>query len=367
MFKEMFFWLCLVALIAINSVSQPVTTVRTATEYYYPLGTTSYYAGSPNCGKWLEPDYTKGGCYTTGYYHLGFDMWNSSVAAGHPVYAMESGRVIGFSSNGWGTGNSAVLLTFSTASGTNYVSLYGHLNTSSIRVSVGDILNAGTKIGELGTFSPPHVHLSIWPNKTTIPTGPFGRYDVKYHDEPQGMTSPIPWITSTGSIAKCQNGGSAYYKPFGGNPVHPQGTLFTVKGDPAPSTVYVLWGGQTRGISSASLLYQLYGVGKGFDFRDVMQISMAEFNTYAHGAVLNSPLPGNGRNEPEGRLIQQWGTPEISIVTDNGKRRPFASAEAFLNLGYQFLQCRRSIGLRFLPSWTTYNILSFLLTFKARK
>jgi hypothetical protein len=149
-----------------------------------------------------------------------------------------------------------------------------------------------------------------------------------------GTVDPTSWITSSSSAAKCQNGGSNYYYPNGATPSHPNGTLLTVKGD--PNTVYVLYNGQTRGITSASLLYQLYGVGRGFDFRDVIQISQVEFNAYSHGTALTAPLPGNGRSQPDGRLIQQWGSQEISIVTDSGYRRPFASAEAFLNLGYQF-------------------------------
>jgi len=151
----------------------------------------------------------------------------------------------------------------------------------------------------------------------------------------RGTSNPITWITVTNSSVKCQNGASAYYRPGGGAPNHPNGTLFTVKGDAQPGTVYVLVNGQTSGIPSADLFYKLYGVGHGFDFRDVLQISMTEFNTYSHGAVLNSPLPMNGRNEPDGRLIKQWGGGEISIVTNNGQRRAFTSAEAFLNLGYQ--------------------------------
>lgn len=54
------------------------------------------------------------------------------------------------------------------------------------------------------------------------------------------------------------------------------------------------------------------------------------------GAVVNSPLPGNNHSQPDGRIIQQSGGVELSIVTDNGFRKPFASATAFLNLGYQF-------------------------------
>lgn len=322
--------------------AQQVTTTMTVTGYYYPLGTTNFYTGRPNCGTYLQPDASKGGCYQpAGVYHIGFDMFNASSAMRNPVYAMESGKVIYIDPGSSWTYNStsdntAVFIAFSTASGTNYVSLYGHLLRSSIRVRKDDIVNAGTKIGELGYWDPPHIHLGIWPNRSTLPPSPWGREDMRYYPDPRGTSDPLAWITGTNSSSKCQNGGSAYYRPGGRTPVHPQGTLFTVKGDPQTGTVYVLHNGQTRGIPSAELLYKLYGVGRGFDFRDVLQISMEEFNTYQHGPVLNSSLPMNGRNEPDGRLIKQHGGSEISIVTNNGQRRPFASAEAFLNLGYQF-------------------------------
>lgn len=332
-------------LLAIGILAQSVTTNRTSTGYYYPLGITNYYTGCPNNGgTYLGPDSSLGGCYTWNYYHIGFDMFNSGTAMYTPVYAMESGKVIYIDPNSSWTynanisNNTAVFISFSTGSGTSYVAVYGHLLRSSVRVSVGDIVNAGTKIGELGYWSPPHLHLGVWPNRSTLPPSPWGRDSINNYPTSYGTTSPLSWITTTNSSAKCQNGGSVYYHPGGGTPVHPQGTLFTVKNDPnyPAGTVYVLYNNQTRPISSASLLYQLYGVGRGFDFRDVIQISLDEYNSYAHGAVLTSSLPYNGRNQPDGRLIQQWGGSEISIVTNNGYRRPFASAEAFLNLGYQF-------------------------------
>lgn len=334
----------LLVISASMAMGQQVTTLRTSTGYYYPLGTTSYYTSCPNNGgSYLGPDSSKGGCYTFGYYHIGFDMFKSGTSMNDPVFAMESGKVIHIDPNSsWtyssASNNTAVFISFSTGSGTNYVAVYGHLLRSSVRVQVDDIVNAGTKIGELGYWSPPHLHLGIWPNRTNLPPSPWGRDSISNHPHPYGTSSPLTWITTSNSSAKCQNGGSVYYRPGGGTPTHPQGTLFTVKNDPnnSPGTVYVLYNNQTRPISSATLLYQLYGVGRGFDFRDVIQISLAEYNTYAHGPVLTSPLPSNGRNAPDGRLIQQWGGSEISIVTNGGYRRPFASAEAFLNLGYQF-------------------------------
>lgn len=332
----------IIAFAGMNAFGQAVTTTTTVTGYYYPLGYTDYFTGCPfNGGTYLGPDSSRGGCYTPGMYHLGFDMFKSGTAMNNPVFAIDSGKVIYIDpGTSWTynttSNNTAVFISFSTGSGTNYVAVYGHLLRSSVRVQVGDIVNAGTKIGELGYWSPPHLHFGVWANRTTLPPAPWGRESMTYYADPRGTSNPITWMTSTSSSAKCQNGGSAYYRPGGTTPRHPNGTLFTVKGDSQPGTVYVLVNGQTRAIPSADLLYRLYGVGHGFDFRDVMQISMTEFNTYSHGAVLNAPLPMNGRNEPDGRLIKAWGGSEISIVTNNGQRRPFASAEAFLNLGYQF-------------------------------
>jgi murein DD-endopeptidase MepM/ murein hydrolase activator NlpD len=73
----------------------------------------------------------------------------------NPVFAMESGKVLYIDHNSSWTYNStrdntAVFVSFSTGSGTSYVALYGHLLRSSVRVQVGDIINAGTKIGEIG-------------------------------------------------------------------------------------------------------------------------------------------------------------------------------------------------------------------------
>lgn len=330
------------------SVGQLVTTTQTSTGYFYPLGTTDYKqnCSQGNGGTWLGPDGSKlGGCYPSGYYHLGFDMFNSSTAVNTPVYAAATGQVIYVDPNnswtyipGSTTDNTAVFISSSTGSGTNYVMVYGHLLRSSLRVQSGDIVTAGTQLGVVGYWNPTHVHLGIWPNFSTLPPDPWGRDIMAHYADPHGTNDPLIWVTSSSSSAKCQNGGTAYYHPNSGTPVHPHGTLFTVKNDPNnPSgTVYVLYNGVTYGIPSVSLLNALYGNGRGFDFRDVIQISLSEYNLYAHGGTLNSSLPNNGKNEPDGRLIQQWGGMEISIVSKNGTRRPFASATAFLNLGYQF-------------------------------
>jgi hypothetical protein len=90
-----------------------------------------------------------------------------------------------------------------------------------------------------------------------------------------------------------------------------------------------------RPIPTAARLYELYGPGRGFGFQDVITVSTTEMNQYTLGSTVNSALSGNGRSQPDGRLIKQWGSGEVALVTDNGNRRVF-SGEAFLRLGYSF-------------------------------
>lgn len=341
---------CLLLIITVTTcgLAQQVTTTQTSAGYFYPLGTTTFNqnCSQNNGGTWLGPDSSiRGGCYLNGFYHLGFDMFNSLTAVSTPVYAAATGQVILIDPgsswtalSGPATDNTAVFVSSSTGSGASYVMVYGHLLRSAVRVQTGDIVTAGTQLGVLGYWNPPHVHLGIWPNTGNVPPSPWGRDVMTNYANPHGATDPLIWITSSGSSATCQNGGAAYYHPNGGTAFHPHGTLFTVKNDPTnpAGTVYVLYNGVTYGIPTPSLLNTLYGNGRGFGFRDVLQISPSEYNLYSHGGTLNSPLPNNGKSQPDGRLIQQWGGTEISIVSSNGTRRPFASAEAFLNLGYQF-------------------------------
>lgn len=269
-------------------------------------------------------------------------MFNQYTAVGTAVFAHSTGTVIEIQSSGWGStngvNNKAIYTLNRAANGTPFVALYGHLLSSSVKVQVGDVVTAGTQIATIGYWaSAAHVHLGMWPNYSSMPPAPHAIAANSAYPNTYGTTDPLGWITSTASAPKCQNGGTVYYLPNGQVPQHPNGTLFTVKNDPwnAAGTVYVLYKGAARPISSASVLWQLYGTGRGFDFRDVIQVSQSEALKYAPGLVVNSALPSNGRNAPDGRLIQQWGGSEISIVSD-GTRRPFASAEAFLNLGYQF-------------------------------
>jgi hypothetical protein len=52
------------------------------------------------------------------------------------------------------------------------------------------------------------------------------------------------------------------------------------------------------------------------------------------GCSIKSPLPGNGRSQPPGRLITNGS--EVSIVQSNGGKRQFSSQLTFSQLGYLF-------------------------------
>ncbi|MGH9801454.1 MAG: PPC domain-containing protein, partial [Blastocatellia bacterium] len=114
--------------------------------------------------------------------------------------------------------------------------------------------------------------------------------------------------------------------------VHPNGTLIKAASNGA---VYLIQNGQRRWISSPEVLRALYQNG-GFDFKDVITAAADELSSYSVGANITGTLSGNGRSQPEGRLIRQSGQAEVSIVTNNGMRRVFPNASIFLNLGYLF-------------------------------
>jgi hypothetical protein len=303
------------------SLSDPaVSPNTTATGLFYPA------LGWPLnvCGKWLGQS-SPHGCYLSGYYHIGFDMMNG---AGSPVYAISRGTVVRVSLNGWGSGNVALLIRHTLEDGTEYVALYGHIVTS---LREGDRVSGGVEIGTVGYWSGGnHLHFGVLPN-TAIPASNLGMMPNSSWPYTNGFVDPLNWIDTRRS--KCENGTAERYRPRGWLPLHPNGSLLQVWGDP---TVYVLVGGYRRAIPSVERLHELYGPGRGFDFRDVITISAEEMNRYPRGADVSGPLPLDRWREPDGRLIRQQGSGEIAIVSDNGFRRPFSNVKAFLALGYTF-------------------------------
>ena len=129
----------------------------------------------------------------------------------------------------------------------------------------------------------------------------------------------------------CSSPGTSSDRPNNRPPLHPNGTLVKISGDPR---VYLIDGGRKRGIPSQSVLNNLYTNG-GFTNNDVITIGADELALYSPGTDVSGTITGNGRNQPDGRLISSSGG-EVSIVTNNGGRRPFSTSTRFQNLGYQF-------------------------------
>lgn len=82
-------------------------------------------------------------------------------------------------------------------------------------------------------------------------------------------------------------------------------------------------------------LYQGFG-GAQFAFKDIVTISNDEMATYPDAGTASGALPGNGRSEPDGRLMRAPGGSTVAIVTDGGRRREFPDVDTFVGLGYVF-------------------------------
>ena len=151
---------------------------------------------------------------------------------------------------------------------------------------------------------------------------PFGSgYPVAGWLRRQGTTAPPP----------CQAGSSEGFRPNSSFPVHPNGTLIKLASDP---TFYLIRNGQKQGIVSYAALEYLYDNG-GFKFEDVITVAQDEFNSYPTAPnAITATLPSNGKPDADGTLIRK-SNGEISIITDNGGRRPFTSLLTFNNLGYK--------------------------------
>lgn len=153
-----------------------------------------------------------------------------------------------------------------------------------------------------------------------------GGSDLILGTYPSFYQLPLP------ASASCSNGSSANYRNIlGGPPIHPNGTLIKEAGNPL---VYLLEGGRKRPVYvSRDQLQHLYPNG-GFDYDDIVTVSSDELALYQNGDDVTGQLPSNGKGKPDGTLIKDPNGQGISIVTDNGDRRPFASG--YLELGYAY-------------------------------
>jgi hypothetical protein len=290
-----------------------------ANGWYYPTGSSNYqYLG------WLGYNPNFNG------YHLAQDMANPE---GDPVYAVDYGEVLysqcvgGYGGPSGGTCGGAVAIQHRAKDGTWFTALYGHLHNY---VSAGTRVYAGDVIGYSNNWSPPHVHFGVRLGANPDPANWYVGYTSSTSNT-LGFTNPNTFL---GSYSACKNGTSVNFRPNNAPPVHPNGTLVRSVSD-ATNTVYLLRDGQKQGITSPAALRNLYPNG-GFDFKDVIVIAQDEFERYPTGSAISGQLPSNGRTHSEGRLIKRSPGGEISIVTDNGTRRGFVSAQVFTGLGYLF-------------------------------
>jgi murein DD-endopeptidase MepM/ murein hydrolase activator NlpD len=313
--------------------TEDVGFAQTATGFFYPTGVDSW---AKTGGTWLgrDADHDTDGApsYTSGFYHLGVDI---PVPRNHSVYAISNGTILYRSVNGWGDDNIALAIKHRLADGTEFLAIYGHIRTS---LGVGERVSGGVKFAEVGPFpeSIDHLHFAIHP-ALNVPQM-WGRAGNSSWSQTFGHVNPVNWTTT--QSPKCGDATSERFRQNGSITSHPNGTLIKVPDDGSDQSriVYVLQNGRTRAIPSEQRLHELYGPGRGFDFRDVITVDQAEFQRYTTGDIVSDPLPNpslpdGGPREPDGRLIRQRGSQEIAIVSD-GKRRPFASWRAFLGLGY---------------------------------
>jgi murein DD-endopeptidase MepM/ murein hydrolase activator NlpD len=274
--------------------------------------------------------------------HTGVDLANG--AEGGEVRAIGVGvvwlRRSTAESKGWGN---IVLIRHDLPEGTFY-SLYGHMQEGSVLVAENQSVIPGTPIGKVdctgnsegvtpcpsnnGTGS--HLHFGV----RRIGSLGCGYIDSKCKNDSfdNYVDDPLQFISDHSALS-CSFGTSQTTQP------HPNGTLVKLKQEDDPEgKVYLLQGGQRRWITTPDVLYNLYNQANGgFDFSDVITISAAEMNSYgAPGPPIAATLDGNGKSQPDGRLIKARGGTEVSIVTDGGKRRAFTHESVFLNMGYTF-------------------------------
>jgi PKD repeat protein len=220
--------------------------------------------------------------------------------------------------------------------GSDYVSLYGHMQKNSITVCPGQTVKRGDRLGVMGTSGEStgiHVHFQIQYrgqgdaestilNQLLVDDRNISTYTV-------GSCSMPTYYPST-NTPRSGNGTSEPFRINGGPPTHPNGTLIKER---STGTIFVIESGKKRPISSLIVLAQLYTNG-GFNLKDAIFISSDEMSKYPIGQSITQTLNSNNHREPDGRLIKNRRTGEISIITDNGKRRAFACIQAFINLGY---------------------------------
>lgn len=166
--------------LAITVSVAPVATimfvVAGATSSAAIVGPTARPGVSGEWGYPLDGDYFKGrgfgynpvnGCTFCSKNHKGYDM---AQGCGSTVYAAGPGRIIGAGASG-GLGN-AVRIDH----GDGLVTIYGHMQWGSLRVSIGQEMTAGVPLGAEGNTGASfgcHLHFEVQQDGVQIAPEPF--------------------------------------------------------------------------------------------------------------------------------------------------------------------------------------------------
>jgi murein DD-endopeptidase MepM/ murein hydrolase activator NlpD len=129
-----------------------------------------FYSATGNAAQTVKDGWLENGCatgepYLQGYYHNGADFGRAYGL----VYAIWDGTVIQISTDGWGTGNVAVIVKSRLDNGQEFLWLLGHVQAGSTP-NPGATVTKGTQVALIGHWSlGDHVHVGIFPG-TTLPS-----------------------------------------------------------------------------------------------------------------------------------------------------------------------------------------------------
>ncbi len=188
-----------------GAVADGVGLPRTASGCVWPTGVVD---NPSRGGRFLQTGFEG---YIDGCYHLGKDVMVSAVHPDHakvddPVYAVCDGEIVLINaSDSWGKGNCAVLIRHQFRSGVA-VACYGHLQTSSVHLSLGKSLQAGYELGRIGQWvvngkAMPHLHFGVHPGE--LASINLHRLGLEYLPkgwhlgqplDGEGWVDPIAWI-----------------------------------------------------------------------------------------------------------------------------------------------------------------------------
>ena len=108
-------------------------------------------------------------------FHTGEDWWYERRASlGKPIYAIGDGRLRYAAPYGWGDDLGTLVIEHILPNGRRLFSFYGHVDPDSLTLRVGQCVQRGEQIGEIGDpRSSPHLHFEI---RTIFADGPGPGY-----------------------------------------------------------------------------------------------------------------------------------------------------------------------------------------------